>query len=261
MDETTLHSNGVAYVGPSNRFIRFPTTQVQEQMTVRARTLDGLAVETEISFNFALLQNVNSLVSLFYHYGEFDAEDGVAVAFNRMGRNIFRTVLSDVSAVQLLVNRAGVEASMQSRLGEALAAQGARVDSVQILDINYPDAFDNARVRQETAIQSANRAQNELSVARIDAQTSVNRAEREAASYQLNAQATAQTTRLNTVAKIAALKADMSAQAAAYAQARAELQLSSEELAAYVATDTLAALQESASADVRYATVGVALTM
>ena len=83
---------------------------------------------------------------------------------------------------------------------------------LQLLGVNMPAAFDQARVEQETAVQGIEQAKEQKEVAVINANTRVSLAREEAQVIVLEAEAKAASLRLQASAQVEALRARFKAE-------------------------------------------------
>lgn len=123
---------------------------------------------------------------------------------------------------------------MAGVLDEQLRKVHASVDSLQLLSLDMPSAFDSARTAQETAVQEISQAQSEYAVAAIQAETSVLQETKKAQVILLNAQSQATSITLSTEAAVAAFQAKLSTDMKSYKAIKDRLGLSTEQLLSYI---------------------------
>eukprot|EP00753_Platysulcus_tardus_P008915 PLAT1700.1.p2 GENE.PLAT1700.1~~PLAT1700.1.p2 ORF type:complete len:331 (+),score=164.35 PLAT1700.1:26-994(+) len=238
INEDQLYSNGRHFLGLGRRFIVYPTTTQNVKFgsdgdfpAIRARTRDGLAIVLEYSYNYKLVRGLLPMLNLYYSFGEFEE---VTKSYNRIARDNVRSVSAEFDAFDFFLNRTLVENSMRGVMEVSFANLFATLDTVQLLSIEFPERFDNARDRQDKAFQGITKAQNDLKVADIEASTRVERANRESDAIVLDARAEAVSIANFANAQIASFQNDIRADEAAYTTARQELSLTDEEMLAYI---------------------------
>lgn len=241
----------------SCRFIKFPRTvqtikygytRDADGQPIPCRTQDGLPVSLSFAFNYRLTTSPQTLAQLYIDYGEMDA---VALAYHRTARNVVRSVASRYSAFYFFFDRASIQLDLQGSTNAALASLGASVEQFQLLDVTFPAEFNDARTRQENAVQQIAQATNERAVAVINAQTRVERAAREAALILSNATAEAEASKLRNQAAVATLIARYTAERESYRALKSSLGLSSQELLTYIWLEAQAEGQSSQTLNVQ----------
>jgi hypothetical protein len=247
LNEARVYTSGVYLLGVSHKFIKYPrtqqtikyaTTRGDDGEPVACRTNDGLPVSISFSFNYRLKSTADELSRLFLVYGE---EDKVKQLYGRISRNVIRSVAAEWSTFQYFTSdKTAIQEAMRISLAADVGQEGAVVESFQLLDVTIPATFQEARTRQETANQQISQALNDLSVARINAQSAVQVATQQASLIVSKAQNTAEQMRLSTAAEIQSLAARYEAERASYLNMRASLGLSVREMLTMVWLDAQA---------------------
>jgi regulator of protease activity HflC (stomatin/prohibitin superfamily) len=246
INKEKLYPNGRYFLGVGHKFIKYPKTLQSVKFNndgdrtappISARTKDGLAITLAVAFNYRLRPTISEITSLYLSFGEMDQ---VTHVYNRIARNWVRVVSSEFTAFEFFFNRTTIQARMQEALDVELERAHGDVENLQLLDIDLPARFEEARVRQETAVQEIANSENDRDVARIDSQTEVNRATEEAKVIVLQASARARAVELETEANLEALQARFEAEAQAYGALGSALELTSNELLSYMWLESLA---------------------
>jgi regulator of protease activity HflC (stomatin/prohibitin superfamily) len=238
--DDTLYRGGTHFLGVGQSFVVFPTAQqsvrFQGSEAISARTLNGLNLFLEVSFNFRLGLSITDLTNLYYSYGEFEE---VSTLYNRIARNVVRTVSSEYDAFSFFFNRTLVEARMNVDLASQLDEVNGILDSFQLLDVRLPTRFSDARVRQLNAVQEKEAAANEKRVAEIGAATRINQTNIEVSSILINAEKEAEQKRIAAGADINKLVSRLAAEASGFEQIKTQLGLDSQRMLGYVYVDAL----------------------
>lgn len=128
---------------------------------------------------------------------------------------------------------------MLQRLSTELNTLHALVDSFQLLDVQLPPRFAEARVRQLNAVQEKEAAANEKRVAEISAQTRINQTAIEVESILVNASKDANARLISAEADVNQITQRLGAEADGFASIAAQLGLSPDELLEYIYIDAL----------------------
>jgi len=190
-----VYESGTYFLGVNQAFIKFPKTQITIKYAntagddgdpISCRTLDGLPITISFAFNYRIRTTAEELAYLYINFGDIDNID---LAYQRTARNVVRVIASRYPAFSFFFDRASIQADLLSKMSTELSTLGANVESLQLLDVSFPTAFNDARTRQESAAQQVVQANNELQVASINTDTKVQRARQEAALIITNANA------------------------------------------------------------------------
>ena len=245
INEVDLFENGRYFIGLGHEFIIFPkrlkTIRMSDQASsgggegeegeervtsqLLARTMDGLPVTLDLSFQYRLMPSAESLVKLYKDF-QTDYES----AYIRIARNVLRDVAADYQAFNYFYNRSVISSAMRGSLDVALMQHSATVQSFQLLNILLPPRFSSAIEETEIARQEIENAGYQQAVSITEANTRVREAERQAKIILLAANATAanitlQARAINSAAECARLqfdRAESDARAPSFPQAGAE---------------------------------------
>lgn len=245
-----LYTGGTYFLGLAHKFIDFPATQQTimfadhasngrpDGPAIAARSKDGLPVSISYSFNYRFKQTGDDLVALYINYGTADDVDAL---YQRISKNVVRTVCSEFMASDFFSSsRGNIQSAMQVQLNVDLAEAAGQIESFQLLDVAIPTAFNDARTRQQSAVQEVTRAQNDLVVATINSQTNVLVATQAANLIISQAEVNAQTAQLKTAADVASLRARYAAERASFGNIAVKLGLTTDELLSFVWLDAQA---------------------
>ena len=206
INEVDLFENGRYFIGLGHEFIIFPkrlkTIRMSDQASsgggegeegeervtsqLLARTMDGLPVTLDLSFQYRLMPSAESLVKLYKDF-QTDYES----AYIRIARNVLRDVAADYQAFNYFYNRSVISSAMRGSLDVALMQHSATVQSFQLLNILLPPRFSSAIEETEIARQEIENAGYQQAVSITEANTRVREAERQAKIILLAANATA----------------------------------------------------------------------
>ena len=206
INEVDLFENGRYFIGLGHEFIIFPkrlkTIRMSDQASsgggegeegeervtsqLLARTMDGLPVTLDLSFQYRLMPSAESLVKLYKDF-QTDYES----AYIRIARNVLRDVAADYQAFNYFYNRSVISSAMRGSLDVALMQHSATVQSFQLLNILLPPRFSSAIEETEIARQEIENAGYQQAVSITEANTRVREVERQAKIILLAANATA----------------------------------------------------------------------
>ena len=243
INEVDLFENGRYFIGLGHEFIIFPkrlkTIRMSDQASsgggegeegeervtsqLLARTMDGLPVTLDLSFQYRLMPSAESLVKLYKDF-QTDYES----AYIRIARNVLRDVAADYQAFNYFYNRSVISSAMRGSLDVALMQHSATVQSFQLLNILLPPRFSSAIEETEIARQEIENAGYQQAVSITEANTRVREAERQAKIILLAANATAANITLQARAIISA--AELRALAIPIARAQDALPLTARSL-------------------------------
>jgi hypothetical protein len=244
--DNQLWTAGRHFLGVGHWFVKYPTTQqsvkFQGDNAIVARTRNGLDVTLDVSFNFRLKITLTDLRNLYYSFGEMEA---VSTVYNRIARNVVRTVSSEYDAFAFFFNRTTVETKMNVRLQTQLDRFHGLLDSFQLLDVKLPERFAEARVRQLNAVQEKEAAANEKRVAQISADTRVNKTAIEVQSILIEANKVAEQLRIAASADINQFTKRLSAEQTGYLEIKNQLGLTEDELLGYIYVTALQSARAS----------------
>jgi prohibitin 2 len=249
INEVDLFENGRYFIGLGHEFIIFPkrlkTIRMSDQASsgggegeegeervtsqLLARTMDGLPVTLDLSFQYRLMPSAESLVKLYKDF-QTDYES----AYIRIARNVLRDVAADYQAFNYFYNRSVISSAMRGSLDVALMQHSATVQSFQLLNILLPPRFSSAIEETEIARQEIENAGYQQAVSITEANTRVREAERQAKIILLAANATAANITLQAGAEADVLLRQVEAEREAYKAIKEALGFNEEELLSYV---------------------------
>lgn len=198
IDREKLYSAGRYYVGVGGEFITFPLTQKEMELPIfESRTADGLKIELQVSLNYKIEENKEKILAIYDHFGIH--YDGF---LSRLAMNIIRDAAATFVAFDYSTNRSQVSLKMESDIRDDMEAIGLRLESVQLLNINFPRNYSNTlqntlMLQQQVTQAERDKAaeivslEGELAKADIIAQGIISDAMSEATSIRNNADADA----------------------------------------------------------------------
>lgn len=244
---TKLYTGGTYFLGPAYHFEKYPTTQETiaysdsssstgslNGPSVPARTSDGLPITVSYSFNYQLRTTYDDILGLYLNYGSADFTD---VLYQRISKNVVRTVAGEFPASQFFINKEVVRLQMFNQLSADLGAVSASLSSFNLISVGVPPALSNAIARQQNAAQDVVRAQNDLLTAQINALARVQANQTQAALIVSGAQVAAQKTQQALTQKIASLNARYDAERTSYLALKRSLNMTTDELLRYIWLD------------------------
>lgn len=142
------------------------------------------------------LQSVTTSISLNYNVAALDApkmysqigSNSKSIGENIIGpaiNEVFKSVVANYSAQDLIDKRAQVSGDINKELQEKLSKYNITVDSINVTDFKFSNAFNEAIESKVTAEQKVLTAQNDLNRIKIEAEQKIVRANAEAQALNL----------------------------------------------------------------------------
>lgn len=220
-------AQGRHFVGIGRSFIKFSTLEHTIKYTgsdiISTRTMDGLRVTMDVTFQYKLKTSADSLSWIYSNY----AYDWHPI-YMKIGRSILRNVVAEYKAFWLVSRRHELAAQMQIELKAQLGAAGAKVISLQLISITIPTSIEDAIIATVIAQQDVETATSEKAIATISAATSLIEAKVLAETIMLSANATAEQSLLEANAEAAKTKQIAHWRTQAYAAFRENVRASSD---------------------------------
>jgi len=140
IDRENLYTAGRHYVGVGGEFITFALTQQEMELPVfESRTADGLNIELQISLNFKIEKDFKKILSIYDHFGT-----NYTGFLSRLAMNIVRDASARFTAFAYSLNRSQVSIEMERDIRDDMAEIGFALESVQLLNIKFPNGFATA---------------------------------------------------------------------------------------------------------------------
>lgn len=181
INDQQLYSNGRYFLGVGHSFIMYPKDQQsisfpsEKYGSLTARTMDGLSVDLEVSFQYRLRPNLADVVKLYFEWGK--AYDQ---AYSMLARNVLRDVASRWTAYSFFYNRTDIQTDMQIELTNAIEEVYAVLELLQLLEIKLPKSFESALQETETIRQAIKRNQFDRQDAKVKGENRKKRVQEEA---------------------------------------------------------------------------------
>jgi len=157
IDRTKIYNAGRHYVGVGGEFIKFPITQQEMHLPIfESRTEDGLIVKLDVSLNFKIIKDFEKIISIFDRFGY--NYDGF---ISRLATNIIRDASARFPAIRYSMNRSQVNMEMERDISDDMESIGFTLDSLQLLNIEFPINFANT-------LQNTRMLQQQVSQARMN---------------------------------------------------------------------------------------------
>jgi len=137
IDRTQIYTAGRYYVGVGGEFITFPITQQELQLPpFESRTADGLKIELQVSLNYKIQKEFKKVLAIYDHFGA-----NCQSFISRLAMNIIRDASANFTAFAYSVNRSQVSVEMETAIRDDMAEIGFDLESVQLLNIQFPTNF------------------------------------------------------------------------------------------------------------------------
>lgn len=243
LDSGQVFSEGRHSIGMTKKFITFPTTyqqvdfQAEQGQSITVLSRDGLSLKLDVSFQFTLIIDGNSLLALYMRW-----ENDFANAYKKIARNVIRDVAADYDAFQFFFNRSLIVADMNSEMDDTLRILGAQVNQVQLLDISLPTSFNSAIQQTEVTRTKINEAIVDRERIIIQAGTELLAAQEQAKVLLVQANTRASTTILQAEQEALVVASQIKAEELALLSYKDSLGLDTDELLSYL---YLQAIQET----------------
>jgi len=235
---------GLHFVGPFNKLLKYPTTSqtilydASHKDLLDGRTRDGLPLIIGLSFQYKLLTDDKSLLTLYHTFDENVGD--YQKLYQRVGMHIVTEMATNFTAAQFFNEKQNIAVQMQRQLDEYFQKNlFATVDSLQIDEDDLPPAFTSSVLAAAAKKQEITKMEKTRDAAKVNFTTA-----RQVAEAQANvtlAQANGERHRIlqSGQADAAIIDAYVQAETAAYRQAAKAMSLSSEDLIKYIWYDTL----------------------
>jgi hypothetical protein len=179
IDQSQIYNAGLHFIGPGRSFMRYPKEQQDVKFPsedgsytmLTCRSRDGLKVDLEIGFQYALAEDVQSLAELYFLWGP---PPGCFDAFKSISRSALRDVAARYDAYDFFANRSLIAEEMSIELGPQLETLGGNLDTFQLLGVTIDRQLDAAIQETEVVKQENLRAffqmqdQEVVAAARVD---------------------------------------------------------------------------------------------
>jgi len=157
IDRSKLYTGGRYYVGVGGEFITFPLTLQEMALPVfESRTSDGLKILLEVSLNYKIVKDQKKILALYDHFA--DEYDGY---ISRLAMNIVRDASAMFKAFDYSFNRSAVSNEMERMISDDMAEIGFTLESVQLLNIEFPSGFTYTMSQTLVLQQQVNQAKAE----------------------------------------------------------------------------------------------------
>jgi len=232
-----VKENGLYFIGIGHSFIKFPknlqTVEFSNDRTatrkpIESRTLDGLEVTLEISFQY-LLQSEN----LFTLYNTFGPD--YTKVFNNVAVDLLTEEATKYTAYDFFMDRGKIKSDFQEFLDKAFSRICfANISFLQLRNVDLPNLFEQSIQESEVKKQDIQKAQAELNKVKVEVDTRVKSAE-----YQKNVTINAAEGEAGAIVKendahVTSLNQVQTAQGEAYKIMKNTLQMTNPQLLNYI---------------------------
>jgi len=158
IDRKQLYTAGRHYVGVGGEFITFPITQQELHLPIfESRTKDGLVLNLDVSLNFEIIKDFDKIIKIFDHFGYH--YDGY---ISRLAMNTIRDASAQFTAIEYSQNRSVVNLEMQRSITDDMNEIGFKLDSLQLLNVEFPASFSFTLQEIRIAQQNVSQAQRKM---------------------------------------------------------------------------------------------------
>eukprot|EP01017_Pseudomicrothorax_dubius_P019405 TRINITY_DN2133_c0_g1_i2.p1 TRINITY_DN2133_c0_g1~~TRINITY_DN2133_c0_g1_i2.p1 ORF type:complete len:293 (-),score=92.04 TRINITY_DN2133_c0_g1_i2:68-946(-) len=228
---------GIHFLGVGHSFIKFPKTVQTIEFShypgangepLHSRTLDGLEVALEISFQFKL--KVEDLFKLYTTYGT-----DYRVVYERVANHALTEIATKFTAYDFFMDRTNISNAMIKHLNDEFKKHCyATIDFFQLRSVDLPKDFENAIQLSEVKKQDIIKAYAEKNKTEVELQTKVKVAELQKNVTVNIAQGEAQALLTQNVADAESFKIVQESQSKSYKAFKEGLKMSNEQLLNFI---------------------------
>lgn len=176
-------SAGIYFKAPLIDSIKIFNAKVQkEEVTTNSASKDLQDVNMSVAVNYSI--NPASVKELYSNVGMNYKNTVLQPSINEA----LKAVTSQYTAEELILKRPEVSIKMREAVENKLLEYGIMVDDINILNLNFSDAFNAAIEAKQVAQQNALKAQQDLERVKVEAEQQIAKARAEAESYKLKNQ-------------------------------------------------------------------------
>lgn len=233
------YSSGFYYIGITHSFLTFPSVVQNIEFSneahahmgpIRSRTLDGLEVQLDVSFQYKL--KFEGLYSMYMKYGPDYERVFILTAINSL-----TDMTTKFNAYNFFYDRQSIGDTMKNELAKTFNTTCyAIIEALQLRTVSLPREFELSIQETEVKKQDIEKAKAEKNKVIVECETRVKEAE-----YQKNvtinaAMAEALKIELNNKAEVERVLINQLQQADAYLALKEEMGLNNTELLEYIKT-------------------------
>lgn len=171
---------GLHFVTPIRDDVIKMNVQTQKyEVDATASTKDLLDVATKVAVNFHL--SPDSVNTIYQKIGLDYESTVIAPAV----QEIVKATTAKYDAEELITHREAVTQEIGNALKERLAARDIQVETISIINFEFPVQFNQAITDKQTAVQKALEAQNKLEQYKFEAQQTVVKAQGDAQAIEI----------------------------------------------------------------------------
>jgi len=178
--DSKTYGSGYYYIGITHSFLRFPSVVQNLEFSrepkanmgpIKSRTLDGLEVQLEISFQYRLMYE--KLYEMYMKYGPHYEKIFVVTAVD-----VLTDMTTKFTAYKFFYDRQLIGDSMKKELSAAYNTNCfAVIEALQLRTVDLPDLFEESIQETEVKKQDIERAKAELNKVLVECETKVKEAE------------------------------------------------------------------------------------
>jgi regulator of protease activity HflC (stomatin/prohibitin superfamily) len=241
-----VYHSGRHYIGVAHSFIVLPrvfqsidftqTERGQDALVpdappLNSRTRDGLSIQLEVSFQYKL--SSDKVLSVFDKFALDYKKTIIQIA-----RDVIRDIASDYDAFEFFTQRKQIGDAMEVALKKELLTIDITIEFVQLRDVNLPTEYENVIEAKEIQRQQIPKAQYEQEAELVVAETQLLLASKNAEIVRVNAAAESDRIRIDSYANANTTLNTIAAYSTAYKELTDSLNLTPDQLEAYVWIDT-----------------------
>ena len=178
--DTEFYTGGIHFIGFQHSFIKFPKSVITIDFSdsssadhdiIESRTLDGLEVNLEISFQYEL--QPKKLYKLYMDYGEQYEEVMIKIVMDSINK-----VSNTYTAYNFFTDRAVISEDMEEEVELALnTTMHTVIKFFQLKNVDLPNSFEDAIQLTEVKKQDIDKAEAERSKVLVEIETRLQLAE------------------------------------------------------------------------------------
>lgn len=157
------------------KVVKMDTRVQKEEMDTSAASKDMQDVYAKIAVNYSISKE--TALEIYSRLGK-DYKDSIIIP---AASESFKAGISQYTAEELITNRAEAKEQILAALKERIAEYGITITDLNIVDLSFSDAFNQAIEAKAVAQQQVETAKQELERAKIEAEKTKTEAEAQAA--------------------------------------------------------------------------------
>lgn len=141
IDQTKLYSEGTHFLGPTMKFIKFPSQiialNVSSSNGFIVRTSDGMQLQLVVGMQYKLNKDLQVTLNLIRQWGA----DNIESVVERLSKDAIRYAGSGFPVDSYVYERQKVDTAMNANLTSNLESIGVQMQNFQLTEVKFPSTF------------------------------------------------------------------------------------------------------------------------